>query len=411
MNKIIDRFIRYVKIDTQSDVNPTKFPSTAKQFVLAKMLTEELQQLGLYQVTLDEYGYVYASLPSNIKQDVPALGFIAHIDTSPDISGNNVIPQIFKNYDGGKLILNHEKNIFLSPEISPEIIHYKSQTIITTSGDTLLGADDKAGIAIIVSAVEYLLQHPGIQRPPIYIAFTPDEEIGRGTDHFDTKKFGADYAYTIDGGAIGEIEYENFNAAKVVITFHGRNFHPGYAKGKLINAMNVAIDFDNQLPANEKPENTDGYEGFFFLSNLSGTIELTQSTYLIRDFNHEKFEERKNLVIKICDEINLKYGSNTVEYEMNDQYYNMENIIKNHFHTIENACKAMRLAGVEPVIKQVRGGTDGARISEMGIPCPNLFTGGHNAHGKWEYIVAESMQKAVEVVVKIAELYATENNK
>ncbi len=411
MNKLIDRFIRYVKIDTQSDVNPTKFPSTAKQFVLAKMLTEELQQLGLYQVTLDEYGYVYAILPSNIKQDVPALGFVAHIDTSPDISGNNVIPQIFKNYDGGKLILNHEKNIFLSPEISPEIIHYKGQTIITTSGDTLLGADDKAGIAIIVTAVEYLLQHPGIQRPPIYIAFTPDEEIGRGTDHFDTKKFGADYAYTIDGGAIGEIEYENFNAAKVVITFHGRNFHPGYAKGKLINAMNVAIDFDNQLPANEKPENTDGYEGFFFLSSLSGTIELTRSTYLIRDFNHEKFEERKNLVIKICDEINLKYGSNTVEYEMHDQYYNMENIIKNHFHTIENACKAMRLAGVEPVIKQVRGGTDGARISEMGIPCPNLFTGGHNAHGKWEYIVAESMQKAVEVVVKIAELYATENNK
>lgn len=404
--KVAERFLRYVKTDTQSDYFSTSVPSTSKQFVLAKMLAEELTNMGLSQVSLDEHGYLMATLPANTKEKVPVIGFIAHLDTSPDISGAYVKPQIIPAYQGGEIALPLAENTTLSPEISPEITQYTGQTLITTSGDTLLGADDKAGIAEILTALEYLIQNPGISHGTIRVAFTPDEEIGNGANFFDVAKFGANYAYTVDGGALGELEYENFNAATADFSISGKNFHPGYAKNKMINALHLAMEIDRQLPPGEKPENTEGTEGFFFLQNLTGTVENCTAHYLIRDHYKNSFENRKNLLAAIAASLNQKYGHNTVKLQITDQYFNMKEVIEPHFEVVDIASKAMELCNIKPIIRPIRGGTDGARISFMGIPCPNLFTGGHNAHGRWEYIPVESMEKAVEVLVKICELYA-----
>ena len=404
MKSITDRFFSYVKMDTQSDETSASSPSTEKQLNLARILVEELKNMGLRKVSLDSHGYVMASIPANTEKTLPVIGFIAHMDTSPDMSGMNVNPKIIHNYDGGEILLNREKRIFLSPADFPELKNYAGQSLITTDGNTLLGADDKAGITEIMSAVEYLMEHPEIKHGAISIGFTPDEEIGRGADHFDVKAFDADFAYTVDGGEIGELEYENFNAALATIHIKGRNVHPGTAKNKMINSIHVAAEFNSMLPEEDRPEATEGYEGFFHLTDFSGTVEQTRFRYIIRDHDKSRFEARKEKVADIARQINTKYQHDTVTVELTDQYYNMKEKIEPVMHIIDLAKRAMLESGVKPVIKPIRGGTDGARLSYMGLPCPNIFTGGHNFHGRYEYIPVQSMEKAVKVILKIIEL-------
>ena len=413
MQHIIDRFISYVTIDTESDHKSESTPSTAKQWDLAKKLVEELKTIGMQDVTIDEKAYIMATLPSNVTHEVPVIGFISHFDTSPDFTGANVKPQIVSNYDGKDIVLNAEKNIVLSPSYFKDLLLYKGQTLITTDGTTLLGADDKAGITEIVTAMEFLINNPEIKHGKIRVGFTPDEEIGRGAHHFDVEKFGADWAYTMDGSQIGELEYENFNAAGAKITFKGKSVHPGYAKGKMINSMLIANAFINELPPGETPEETKGYEGFFHVHHLNGSIEETVLELIIRDHNKKKFEKRKELIEKITRKINKKFakqfGEDIVITVIKDQYYNMKEKVLPVKHIVDIAEKAMKEIGIKPLIKPIRGGTDGSQLSYKGLPCPNIFAGGHNFHGKYEYVPVESMQKAVEVIVKIAELTATED--
>ncbi len=405
MEKILDRFLRYVSVETTSDENSSSQPSTKCQFKLLEMLRDELLAMGL-KAELDEYGYVMATIPANIKKkDVPAIGFIAHVDTSPDASGKNIKPQIVKKYDGGDIILNAKKNIKLSVAEFPEMKQYKGQTIITTDGTTLLGADDKAGVAEIMQAALYLTTHPEIKHGDIKIAFTPDEEIGRGVAKFDVKKFGAKYAYTMDGGEIGELEYENFNAAGAKIHVQGSNIHPGYGKDKMVNSMLIAMELNAMLPVEQRPRYTQGYEGFFHLTEICGTVEETTLSYIIRDHDREKFEAKKALMTDIVKFLNKKYG-NVVKLTLKHQYYNMRQEVEPHFHIVEKAIKAIEMAGVKPKVQPIRGGTDGANLSFMGLPCPNIFAGGHNFHGKLEYVPLESMEKATEVILNIVRLFA-----
>lgn len=410
MQHIIDRFIGYVTIDTESDPNSQTTPSTKKQLDLANLLVNELKSIGLSEVSIDENGYVMATLPSNVKQNVPTIGFVSHYDTTPDFTGKNVKPQIVRNYDGQDIVLNEKQNIVLSPKYFKDMLLYKGQTLITTDGTTLLGADDKAGITEIVSAMEYLVKNPAIKHGKIRVGFTPDEEIGRGAHKFDVEKFGADWAYTMDGSQIGELEYENFNAAGAKITCKGKSVHPGYAKGKMINSMLIANEFINQLPEGEIPQETKGYEGFFHVTGISGSIEETTLEMIIRDHSAKKFKERKELIAKIAKKINKKFakqfGEDIVTAEVKDQYYNMKEKVKPVFHIVDIAEEAMKQVGIKPIIKPIRGGTDGCQLSYKGLPCPNIFAGGHNFHGKYEYVPVESMVKAVEVIVKIAELTA-----
>ena len=412
MQHIIDRFISYVVIDTESDANSETTPSTKKQWDLANKLVEELKTIGMQDVSIDDKSYIMATLPSNVAHEVPTIGFISHFDTSPDFCGANVKPQIVPNYDGKDIVLNADKNIILSPNYFKDLLLYKGQTLITTDGTTLLGADDKAGITEIVTAMEFLIKNPEIKHGKIRIGFTPDEEIGRGAHHFDVEKFGADWAYTMDGSQVGELEYENFNAAGAKITFKGKSVHPGYAKGKMINSMLIANNFLNELPSGETPEETKGYEGFFHVHHLTGSIEETVLELIIRDHNKNKFEKRKELIEKITKKINKKFakqfGEDIVTAEIKDQYYNMKEKVLPVKHIVDIAEKAMKEIGIKPLIKPIRGGTDGSQLSYKGLPCPNIFAGGHNFHGKYEYVPAESMQKAVEVIVKIAELTALE---
>ena len=414
MQHIIDRFISYVTVDTESDANSDTTPSTAKQWDLAHKLVAELKAIGLTEVTIDDNAYIMATVPSNVDYDVPVIGFISHFDTSPDFSGANVKPHIVRDYDGGDIVLNAEQNIILSPNYFKDLLQYKGQTLITTDGTTLLGADDKAGITEIVTAAEYLIQHPEIKHGKIRIGFTPDEEIGRGAHKFDVAAFGADWAYTMDGSQIGELEYENFNAAGAKLTFKGKSVHPGYAKGKMINSMLIANKFISKLPKEEVPEMTSGYEGFFHVTGITGSIEESTVQLIIRDHDSKKFTKRKKLVKKIADKLNRNYskqfGGDIVEYEIKDQYYNMKEKVEPVFHIIDIAEQAMKDLCIKPLIKAIRGGTDGCQLSYMGLPCPNIFAGGHNFHGKYEYVPVESMQKAADVIVKIAELTARQKS-
>jgi len=396
-NHILDRFLRYVAIDTQSDDSSTTFPSTAKQYDLLKLLKDELIQMGVPEVSLDEHGYVMAS--------IPAIGFISHVDTSPDMSGAEVKPRIIENYDGKDVLINAEKKLILSTKDFPELLDYKGQTLITTDGNTLLGADDKAGVTEIMTAVEYIMSHPEFKHGPIKIGFTPDEEIGKGVDHFDVAKFGAEFAYTMDGGAIGELEYENFNAAHAKVNFQGRNIHPGYAKDKMINAILVAMEFNAALPVNQRPEFTESYDGFFHLIKMEGSVENASIQYIIRDHDRSKFEQKKVLIQQCADFLNLRYP-NTVTLELRDQYFNMREMVEPVYHIVKIAETAMEQVGVKPVVVPIRGGTDGARLSYMGLPCPNIFAGGHNFHGKFEFVPLQSIEKAVDVILKIIQLYA-----
>jgi tripeptide aminopeptidase len=406
MQKIIDRFISYVTVDTQSDPNSNTTPSTEKQWVLANRLAEELKQLGLEDVSIDANSYVMATLPSNIDKEVPAIGFISHFDTTPDFTGANVKPRVVADYDGKDIVLNKESNIVLSPDYFDDLLQYKGKTLIVTDGTTLLGADDKAGITEIMTAMEYLIQHPEIKHGIVRIGFTPDEEIGRGAHKFDVKKFNADWAYTIDGSQIGELEYENFNAAKAKVMAFGKSVHPGYAKGKMINAIGLINEFINLLPKKEVPEHTEGREGFFHINHLQGEIEKAELQLIIRDHDRTLFESRKKMLQNIVSDLNEKHGQ-YLSIEIKDQYYNMREKIEPVFHAIEIAKEAMETVDIEPIIKPIRGGTDGSQLSFMGLPCPNIFAGGHNFHGKYEYIPVESMQKAVEVIVKICEIVAS----
>ena len=404
MEKILDRFLRYVSVDTQSNEESETQPSAAKERDLLKMLRDELQALGV-EVTLDEYGYVMASIPSNIEADVPAVGFIAHVDTAPDASGADVKPQIIKNYDGGAIDLKGVPGLQLKPEEFPEMLHFVGQTLITTDGTTLLGADDKAGVAEIMQAVEYMAEHPEFKHGPVKIGFTPDEEIGRGVVKFDVKRFGAQYAYTMDGGEIGELEFENFNAASAKVHIQGSNVHPGSAKGKMRNAIHIGQEFDALLPVDQRPEYTEGYEGFFHIISFKGTVEEADFAYIIRDHDRAKFEKKKEFIEKAAAFINGKYGAGTVTLTVKDQYYNMREQVEPHYHIIEKAVKAMEMAGVKPKIQPIRGGTDGANLSFKGLPCPNIFAGGLNFHGKMEFVPLESMEKAYEVILNIISLF------
>nr|WP_322624774.1 peptidase T [uncultured Flavobacterium sp.] len=415
MQHIIDRFISYVTVDTESDPNSDTTPSTAKQWDLANKLVDELKAIGLEDVTIDENAYIMATLPSNVEHNVPVIGFVSHFDTTPDFTGANVKPQIILNYDGGDILLNAEQNIVLSPKYFKDLLQYKGQTIITTDGTTLLGADDKAGLTEIVTAMEYLVQHPEIKHGKIRIGFTPDEEIGRGAHKFDVEKFGADWAYTMDGSQIGELEYENFNAAGAKVIFRGKSVHPGYAKGKMINSMLIANSFISTLPKEEVPEKTKGYEGFFHVTGITGSIEETTVQLIIRDHDLKTFKKRKKMLKNIVGKINRKFkkqfGADIAELEIKDQYFNMREKVEPVFHIVKIAEKAMKKVGIKPIIKPIRGGTDGSQLSYMGLPCPNIFAGGHNFHGKYEYVPVESMVKAVEVIVKIAELTAAKGEK
>ncbi len=406
MQKLIDRFVKYISIDTQSDPENPDFPSTKKQWNLANILVEELNEIGMEDVTLDENCYLMATLPSNVDFDVPTIGFIAHIDTSPDYTGTNVKPQFHPNYDGNEIILNKEDNIVLSPSYFDDLLLYKGQTLITTDGTTLLGADDKAGIAEIISAMEYLINHPEIKHGKIRIGFTPDEEVGKGAHKFDVEKFGADWAYTMDGSQVGELEYENFNAAGAKVVINGKIVHPGYAKGKMINSMLIASEFIAGLPQNEIPQETEGYEGFYHIHGMKGEVEKTMLEYIIRDHDLKLFEERKEVFKKVADDLNAKYGNNTVEIELTDQYFNMREKIEPVMHIVDIAEEAMKQLGIKPLIKAIRGGTDGSQLSYKGLPCPNIFAGGHNFHGRYEYVPAESMQLATDVIINIAEITA-----
>ncbi|WP_299320395.1 peptidase T [uncultured Maribacter sp.] len=405
MQHIIDRFISYITIDTQSDSSSDATPSTEKQWNLANKLVDELRAIGLSDVTIDDNAYIMATLPSNVGHKVPTIGFISHFDTSPDFSGTNVNPQIIRDYDGKDIVLNKEKNIILSSSYFDDLLQYIGQTLITTDGTTLLGADDKAGIAEIVTAMEYLINNPEIKHGKIRIGFTPDEEIGRGAHKFDVEKFSAEWAYTMDGSQIGELEYENFNAAGAKITIKGKSVHPGYAKGKMVNALLIANKIISDLPKHEVPEETSGREGFFHVHHFDGEIENATVELIIRDHDLKRFEQRKKLVEDIVQKFNNEYD-NCIELELKDQYFNMKEKIKPVFHIVETAKKAMEDIGIKPIIKPIRGGTDGSQLSYMGLPCPNIFAGGHNFHGKYEYVPVESMQKAVEVIVRICELTA-----
>jgi tripeptide aminopeptidase len=407
---ITERFIKYVTIDTESDPNNPAFPSTEKQWDLAKILEKELNEIGLQDVELDENCYIMATLPSNIDYEVPTVGFVAHIDTSPDFTGKNVNPQIIENYDGKDIVLNKEKNIILSPDYFDDLLQYKGQTIITTDGTTLLGADDKAGVTEIVTAMEYLIQHPEIKHGKIRICFTPDEEVGKGAHLFDVEKFGAKWAYTMDGSQIGELEYENFNAAGAVVTITGKIVHPGYAKGKMINSMLIANEFISTLPTDEIPEKTTDYEGFFHLHDMNGNVEKTVLEYIIRDHDLELFENRKTLIQKIANDFNERLQQNLIQVEIKDQYFNMKEKVTPVMHIVDIVEEVMTDIGITPLIKPIRGGTDGSQLSYKGLPCPNIFAGGHNFHGRFEYVPVESMIKATEVITGIAQKI-TENYK
>jgi tripeptide aminopeptidase len=411
MEKILDRFLKYIKIDTQSDPENQAFPSTEKQWDLANLLVEELKEIGMQEVSIDENAYVMATLPANTDKKVPTIGFIAHFDTSPDFTAENVNPQIHKNYDGKEIVLNKEENIVLSPDYFEDLLLYKGQTLITTDGTTLLGADDKAGIAEIMTAMEYLIAHPEIEHGTIKVGFTPDEEVGKGAQKFDVEKFAADWAYTMDGSQVGELEYENFNAAGAKVIITGKIVHPGYAKNKMINSMTIAADFIKALPEMEVPEHTDGYEGFFHLHTMKGDVEKTELYYIIRDHDMEKFEARKTLIKKIADELNQKLGSELINVEVKDQYYNMRKKVEPVMHIVDIAEDAMKELGIKPLIHAIRGGTDGSQLSYKGLPCPNIFAGGHNFHGRFEFVTVEAIQKATDVVVKIAELTASRYKK
>jgi tripeptide aminopeptidase len=402
--KILNRFLSYVKIDTESDPNSTTTPSTEKQWTLARLLAEELKKIGLVDVSIDEHAYVMGTLPSNVAHDVPAIGFISHFDTSPDFTAAKVSPQVIENYNGKAIVLNAEQNIVLSPDYFEDLLLYKGQTLITTDGTSLLGADDKAGVCEIVSAMEYLVQHPEIKHGPIKVGFTPDEEIGRGAHKFDVNKFGAQWAYTMDGSQIGELEYENFNAASAEVRIHGKIVHPGYAKGKMVNSMYYAQKFIDSLPKNETPEQTEGYEGFYHLHHMEGKVEKTILKYIIRDHDYTLFEARKTTVKQLVEAFDRKYDKATFEVEIKDQYFNMKEKVLPVMHSVEIAEQAMRSLGIEPLIKPIRGGTDGSQLSYMGLPCPNIFAGGHNFHGRYEYVPLESILSATKVICKIAEL-------
>lgn len=401
---LTERFLNYVSFTTTSDENTNMTPSTPGQMIFAKFLVEELKSIGLQEVEVDKNGYIMATLPANTDKQVPTIGFIAHMDTSPDMTAKHVKPRIVANYDGNDILLNDEKLIVLETEKYPEILQYKGQDIIVTDGTTLLGADDKAGLAEIVTAMEYLLAHPEIKHGKIRIGFTPDEEIGQGADHFDVPKFGAEWAYTIDGGEIGELEFENFNAAAAKIIFQGLNVHPGYAKHKMLNSMRVAYQFASMLPRHETPEHTEKYEGFYHLVGMEGTVEKSSLSYIIRDHDRDRFERRKKEMQHLVNKINAEFGEGTATLELRDQYYNMREKVEPVMHVVDLAFEAMEAVGVKPNVKPIRGGTDGARLSYEGLPCPNIFAGGHNFHGRFEYVPVQSMDKAMMVIVKIAEL-------
>jgi tripeptide aminopeptidase len=403
MEKLLDKFLRYVAVETTSDENSDTQPSSMKEFDLLRMLQKELQDMGI-KADLDEYGYVMATIPANTDKDIPAIGFIAHVDTSPDASGKDIKPQIIENYGGGDILLNAEKDLYLKVSEFPEMQQYVGKTLITTDGTTLLGADDKGGVAAIMYAAQYLIEHPEVKHGEIKIGFTPDEEIGRGVAKFDVKKFGAKYAYTIDGGEIGELEYENFNAAGAKIRIQGSNIHPGYAKDKMVNSMLIAMELNAMLPVEQRPAYTQGYEGFFHLTDITGTVEETTMGYIIRDHDRAKFEAKKELITEVVAFLNKKYG-NVVTLELKHQYYNMRQEVEPHYFIVEKAIKAIEMAGVKPKVQPIRGGTDGANLSFMGLPCPNIFAGGHNFHGKWEYVPLESMEKASEVILNIIKLF------
>ncbi|CAM3064698.1 peptidase T [Sporolactobacillus spathodeae] len=406
---LIKRFISYVKINTQSSDENSGCPSTPAQLNLLNQLVNELKAIGMSDVTIDANGYVMATLPATLDQDVPTLGFMAHVDTATDFTGDGVNPQFVENYDGGDILLNKEKNVVLSPSVFPDLKKYKGQTLITTDGTTLLGADDKAGVAEIMTAMDYLIHHPEVAHGRIRVAFTPDEEIGRGPHKFDVKAFDAALAYTIDGGALGGLEYENFNAAEAKLTFQGSNVHPGSAKGKMVNSIKLAIDFQNQIPSEEAPELTEGYEGFYHLLSFVGDAEQTKLNYIIRDFDKAKFEAKKKYVTELAQKLQEKYGKDAVLLDLHDQYYNMKEKVEEHQEVVAIAYKAMKNLGIEPQVLPIRGGTDGAQISFMGLPTPNLFAGGENFHGKYEYVSVQTMVKAAETIVEISRLFAEQN--
>jgi tripeptide aminopeptidase len=400
---ILNRFISYVKIDTESDPSSTSTPSSEKQWDLANKLADELKAIGMQDVSIDSNAYIMATLPSNVDHDVPTIGFVSHFDTSPDFTAKNVSPQIIENYDGTDIVLNEKESIVLSPNYFEDLLLYKGQTLITTDGTTLLGADDKAGICEIVSAMEYLVKHPEIKHGTLKVGFTPDEEIGRGAHKFNVEKFGADWAYTMDGSQIGELEYENFNAAGAVIKVKGKIVHPGYAKGKMINSMYYASKFIDTLPKEETPEQTEGYEGFYHLHSMEGKVEDTVLQYIVRDHDRNKFESRKQYLVDLVETLNSELGSLVYEIEIKDQYYNMKEMVIPVMHIVDIAEDAMKALDIEPLIKPIRGGTDGSQLSFMGLPCPNIFAGGHNFHGRYEYVPLESILSATEVICKIAE--------
>lgn len=404
-NEMVERFITYVKVDTQSNSDSTTCPTTPGQLTLANMLAEELKQIGMSDVTIDENGYVMATLPANSDKEIPTIGFLAHVDTATDMTGANVKPQIVENYDGNEIVLNKELQVIMSPSAFPELAKYKGHTLITTDGTTLLGADNKAGVAEIMTAMAYLIQHPEIKHGKIRVAYTPDEEIGRGPHKFNVEAFNATYAYTMDGGPLGELQYESFNAAGAKVTIKGKNVHPGTAKGKMVNSTKIAIEFQNQLPVNEAPEYTDGYEGFYHLLAFNGDVEETTLQYIIRDFDKEAFANRKATMERITTDLQAKYGEDRIVLDMNDQYYNMGEKIEPVKHIVDIAYQAMKNLDIEPIIQPIRGGTDGSQLSYMGLPTPNVFTGGENYHGRYEYISVDNMEKATNVIIEIVKLY------
>ncbi|RLL84330.1 MULTISPECIES: peptidase T [Mesotoga] len=407
MEKLIERFLRYISIETTSSFESKTFPSTTGQLVLARTLKEDMESMGLSEVTIDDFGYVMGTLPSNLERKLPVIGFISHMDTSPEMSGKDVRPSIVK-YQGGKLLLNKKDNLYIDPQLYPEIERYVGEDLIVTDGTTLLGADDKAGIAEILTAMEFIISNPRIKHGKIRVAFTPDEEIGRGTKHFSIEEFGADYAYTVDGGGIGELQYETFNAANTEVVIKGLNIHPGSAKDRMKNSMLIACEFNAMLPSNEIPATTCGREGFFHLISVQGSVEETILKYIIRDHSREKFSRKKMMISEVAALLNFKYGEDTVTFCTEDSYYNMKEKIEEVYFVVETAKRAMESLSIEPKIEPVRGGTDGARLSFMGLPTPNLFTGGHNFHGRFEYIPIRSMEKSVQVITKIVELFSEE---
>ena len=403
---LVERFLKYVSFDTQSSEETRITPSTPGQMVFAKYLKSELESLGLEEITLDEHGYLFATLPANTDKEIPTIGFIAHMDTSPDMSGKDVTPRIVENYNGSDIVLDAEERVVLSPAQFPELLDHKGEDLIVTNGKTLLGADDKAGIAEIVSAMAYLKEHPEIKHGKIRIGFNPDEEIGEGAHKFDVEKFGCEWAYTMDGGEVGELEFENFNAAAAKITFKGRNVHPGYARHKMINSIRIANQFISMLPRHETPEHTEGYEGFYHLIGIQGDVEQTTLSYIIRDHDRSRFESRKREMAHLVRKINAEFGEDIAVLELRDQYYNMREKIEPVMHIIDTAFAAMEAVGVKPNVKPIRGGTDGAQLSFKGLPCPNIFAGGLNFHGRYEFVPVQNMEKAMKVIVKIAELVA-----